>query len=79
MIYLTSDTHFCHNKDFLYEPRGFQSIEEHDEAIVKNWNSIVTPDDEVYHLGDVMLNDNTKGLGYLKQLNGKIHIILRKS
>ena len=23
-----------------------------------------------------MLNDNTKGLGYLKQLNGKIHIIL---
>ena len=36
MIYLTSDTHFCHNKDFLYEPRGFQSIEEHDEAIVKN-------------------------------------------
>ena len=26
MIYLTSDTHFCHNKDFLYEPRGFQSI-----------------------------------------------------
>ena len=76
MIYLTSDTHFCHNKDFLYEPRGFQSIEEHDEAIVKNWNNIITPDDEVYHLGDVMLNDNTKGLGYLKQLNGKIHIIL---
>ena len=79
MIYLTSDLHFCHDKSFLYEPRGFNSIEEHDENIIKNWNNIITPDDEVYLLGDVMLNDNVKGLNCLKQLNGKIHIILRKS
>ena len=76
MIYFTSDTHFCHNKPFLYEPRGFKSIEEHDETIVKNWNSIVKPEDEVYHLGDVMLIDNEKGIKYLKSLNGKIHLIL---
>ena len=76
MIYFTSDTHFCHNKPFLYEPRGFKSIEEHDETIVKNWNSIVKPEDDVYHLGDVMLMDNEKGIEYVKKLNGKIHIIL---
>lgn len=76
MIYFTSDTHFCHNKPFLYEPRGFKSIEEHDETIVKNWNSIINPEDEVYHLGDVMLINNEKGIGYLKSLNGKIHLIL---
>lgn len=76
MIYFTSDTHFCHNKPFLYEPRGFKSIEEHDETIVKNWNSIIKPEDEVYHLGDVMLIDNKKGIEYLKSLNGKIHLIL---
>lgn len=76
MIYFTSDTHFCHNKPFLYEPRGFKSIEEHDETIVRNWNSIVKPEDEVYHLGDVMLIDNEKGIKYLKSLNGKIHLIL---
>ena len=75
-IWFTSDTHFCHNKPFLYEPRGFKSIEEHDETIVRNWNSIVKPEDEVYHLGDVMLIDNEKGIKYLKSLNGKIHLIL---
>lgn len=36
MIYLTSDLHFGHNKEFLYKPRGFNSIEAHDEQIIKN-------------------------------------------
>ena len=75
MIFVTSDTHFGHQKDFLYEPRGFTNIQEHDTQIIKNWNKIVSYDDDVYHLGDVMLNDNDYGLKCLKQLNGKIHII----
>jgi calcineurin-like phosphoesterase family protein len=75
MIYFTSDTHFCHNQKFIYEPRGFFSIEKHDKAIIENWNKIVNKNDIVYHLGDVMLNDNEKGLKYLKSLNGEIHII----
>lgn len=64
-----------HNRGFLYEPRGFTNIQEHDTQIIKNWNKIVSYDDDVYHLGDVMLNDNDYGLKCLKQLNGKIHII----
>lgn len=74
-IYFTSDTHFCHNKDFCYEPRGFMTIEEMNEAIFNNWNKIVTDEDDIYHLGDVMLNDDEKGMEYLKNLKGKIHII----
>lgn len=35
-IWFTSDLHFGHNKSFLYEPRGFNSIEEHDATIIKN-------------------------------------------
>jgi len=76
MIYFTSDLHFCHNKPFLYEPRGFNSIEEHDETVIKNWNSVITNDDEVYILGDLMLNDNENGIKKLQQLKGKIHIVL---
>lgn len=76
MIYFTSDLHFCHNKSFLYEPRGFNSIEEHDETVIKNWNNIITPDDEIYLLGDIMLGDNERGIECLRRLNGKIHIIL---
>lgn len=75
MIYLTSDTHFMHGKNFLYEPRGFSSTEEMSETIVSNWNSIVSPDDTVYHLGDVILTDTEKGLEYFKQLNGNIMLI----
>ena len=75
MIFLTSDTHFGHDKMFLYEPRGFTNIQEHDAQIIKNWNKVVSYCDDVYHLGDVMLDNNEHGLKCLKQVNGKIHII----
>lgn len=74
-IFFTSDTHFCHNQGFLYEPRGFSSIEEHDEALIENWNKVVKSNDIVYHLGDTMLNDNEKGVECFKRLNGQIFLI----
>lgn len=76
MIYFTSDLHFCHNKPFIYEDRGFKSIEEHDAAIIKNWNSIVKDEDMVFILGDLMLNNNREGIKKINQLNGNISIIL---
>ena len=75
-IWVTSDTHFCHNRDFLYAPRGFTNPYEMNETIIHHWNQVVAPDDDVYHLGDVMLNDNFEGLKCLKQLKGNIHIVL---
>lgn len=74
-IFITSDTHFGHDRGFIYEPRGFTSIEEADEKVIENWNAVVGPDDIVYHLGDVMLGDNEHGMECLKRLNGQIKII----
>lgn len=74
-IWLTSDTHFGHPKSFLYEPRGYSSIEEHDEDIIRIWNETVSPEDTVYHLGDVMLGENSHGLECLSRLNGNIKIV----
>lgn len=74
-IYITSDLHFGHNKPFLYEPRGFSSIEEHDEAIIERWNSVVKPEDTVYILGDLMLNNNEHGVECLHRLNGIKNVI----
>lgn len=74
-IWLSSDLHFCHNRDFVYQPRGFDSVQEMNEAIVKNWNELVSWDDEVYLLGDCMLNDNYEGCKLLNSLAGKIYII----
>ena len=40
-IYITSDLHLFHNKDFVYNPRGFDSVEVMIATIVKNWNETI--------------------------------------
>lgn len=75
-IFVTSDLHFGHNRDFIYGSRGFPSVEAHDNAIIENWNSVVSDEDEVYILGDLMLGNNEKGIEKIKRLKGIKHIIL---
>ena len=75
MIYITSDLHFNHDRFFLYVPRGFKSVDEMNKYIVNRWNDTITDEDDVYILGDLMLNDNDTGMELLRSLNGKLHII----
>lgn len=75
-IWLTSDLHFGHDKEFIWGPRGFKNVDEMNEAIIKNWNAVVNSEDEVYVLGDLMLGDNEAGIKMIKQLKGTIHVIL---
>ena len=75
MIYLSSDLHFGHDRGFIYEPRGFSSVQENDETIIERFNSIVRPEDDLYLLGAQMLGNNEHGLDCLRQLNGKLHIL----
>lgn len=75
-IWLTSDLHFCHDREFIYGPRGFKNVFDMNDTIVENWNAVVEPDDDVYVLGDLMLNDNFLGSKLIKSLKGNIHIIL---
>ena len=74
-IFVTSDSHFGHDREFIWGPRGFESCEAHDKAIIERWNAIVAPEDDVYLLGDVMLGDSAHGMECLYKLNGKIHIV----
>lgn len=73
-VFFTSDTHFGHKQilDFCHRP--FSCIEEHDEALIANWNSVVSPDDTVFHLGDFAFGGFPFWERIVKQLNG--HIIL---
>lgn len=79
MIYLTSDLHLYH-KSFIYEPRGFKSAEEMNATIEKNWNEIVTDDDDVYILGDLIFKGENNSLddamAIVSRLKGKKHLIL---
>jgi len=75
-FFVISDTHFSHEKiltftdNFGGKLRDFHNIEEMDECIIDNWNSVVRNEDEVYHLGDVGFNRNKLRL-ILPRLNGK--------
>ena len=76
-IFFTSDLHLNHNKGFIYEHRGFSNCHEHSLGIIDNINQVVKEDDELYILGDVMLEDDEKGLYYFNRIKcHNIHIIL---
>lgn len=75
-IWFTSDLHFCHDRGFIFEPRGFENVESHNEEIVRKWNEVVADEDTVYVLGDIMLNDNVKGIELFNQLKGMKKIII---
>ena len=75
MIYITSDFHFGHDKPFIWKDRGFSSVEEMNETLISNFNSIVKPEDHVYILGDLTLGDLKTGLAAIARLNGCLHII----
>lgn len=74
-VWVCSDLHFCHDKPFIYEPRGFSSVQEMNEQIIKNFNEVMDWDDDLYILGDCFLNNNEEGMSYMGRLPGKKHII----
>lgn len=74
-IWLTSDLHFCHDREFIWGPRGFKNVTEMNKVIRQNWCNVVKYDDYVIVLGDCMLNNDEEGLRYLQSLPGHIKLI----
>lgn len=70
MKWFTSDTHWAHDKVLGFDNRPWATIEEHDEALIQNWNAVVQPGDVVYHLGDVSWH---KRLLDIEILLGRLH------
>jgi len=76
MIYFTSDPHYFHKNVIKYEDRPFDSVEEMNETMINNWNSVVDPKDTVYLLGDfAFVNKRHEMEDIVKKLNGHIHWI----
>ena len=74
--YFISDTHFGHKNVLKFDNRNFKTIEEHDNALIENWNNEVGIDGEVYILGDISWHNATKTIEIVKSLNGIKHLIV---
>jgi len=76
MIFFTADTHFCHSNIINLCGRPFAELEQMNNALVKNWNSCIKNDDEIYILGDFIFKGNgTDANNILRRLNGIKYLI----
>jgi len=66
-ILLIADTHFNHANIATYcdRPKNFT------DTLIKTWNSRVTPDDVVIHLGDVAIGPRQLVEFQIRSLNGR--------
>lgn len=58
-IFFTADTHFGHTNIIKYSKRPFKNVNEMDEKLIENWNSVCNNDSIVYHLGDVFMGNDS--------------------
>ena len=55
-VFVTSDLHLGHQRDFVWKARGFKDVAEHDNGVIDSINTRVRPADTLLFLGDFCLN-----------------------
>jgi calcineurin-like phosphoesterase family protein len=69
-IYITSDPHLGHQRDFVWKVRGYNSAEEHTNDWFNKTNAVVNSNDILICLGDFCLNTPlAKFNEYLSRIN----------
>lgn len=77
-IFVTSDHHFGHENIIKHCNRPFADADEMDQFMVDAWNSVVGPDDTVYHLGDLAhkRTPQERVTEIVGELNGSIELLV---
>ena len=52
-----SDTHYNHDRDFIWGARGFKNVQESNAVQIERWNKKVSNNDTVMHLGDIIFGE----------------------
>ncbi len=73
-LFFTSDLHFRHK--LMLTMRPFEDVEEMNESIIDNYNSIVGQKDTVWLLGDIGFGKFSEIETLVKRLKGHKHLIL---
>lgn len=77
MIWLSSDHHFENFGVIKNCNRPFSSVEEMNETLIKNWNSVINKQDIIYYLGDFSFGKYANNLKIFNRLNGKQKILIK--
>lgn len=75
-VFFIADTHFGHKNIIKYENRPFDTLEEMDNSMLKNWNNVVSSQDIVFILGDFSFYNKSKTQDIVNSLNGKKSLII---
>ncbi len=68
----TSDQHYGHENIIRYCDRPFANADEMNEEMVERWNDVVADSDEVWMLGDLVMNQLPKRLeDHVARLKGR--------
>lgn len=62
MYWITADTHFGHENIIKYCGRPFKNVKEMDDTMIANWNTLVKPEDTIFHLGDLVFKNSNRNL-----------------
>jgi calcineurin-like phosphoesterase family protein len=75
-IFYTSDTHFFHKRIIEMAKRPFNDLDHMHIELIRRWNSVVRPQDTIFHLGDVSFGRSNETWDLLGELNGHKNLIL---
>lgn len=73
-IFFIADTHFGDKNIIKYEGRPFKDVEEMNNVLIENWNSVIGSMDTIFVVGD-FISDRSY-LDIIHKLKGKIKIIV---
>lgn len=78
MIFITSDHHLGHENIIKHCRRPFANADQMDTYMVDQWNAVVGPNDDVYHLGDISHKrcPRERANDLIGSLNGRKHLLL---
>ncbi|MBO4219167.1 MAG: metallophosphoesterase family protein [Erysipelotrichaceae bacterium] len=75
MKYYISDPHFHHRFCEDMDHRGFETMFEMHEYMIRKWNERVTDDDDVFVVGDFSFGNGRETWEILNRLRGKITLV----
>ena len=78
MKFYIADLHFGDQRvyDKCWKYNIFNGLQDYESRLVKNWNGVVSDEDDIYVLGDIAEDHYDSVIDIMQSLSGKKHLIV---